>query len=299
MFRRLVLIWPAIIRPALIVSAVLLLGACSAVRLAYSNLPEVGYWWIDGYADLGETQSLQLRNDLSRLHDWHRSNELPRIADLLRQIQRDALADTSATDLCRIYDQLREHIDVVTVQAEPAALTLAMSLTPAQIQHIEGKFTTRNTQWRRDWASGDRAKRLEKRLVSAIDRAEQFYGTLDDKQRAVLQAGLARSSWDPQRSFPERLRRQQDLLQTLRTISGAEGTARPTAQQSANLLRSYLRRTMESPDPAFRAYAQSTIQENCITYAQLHNSTSAEQRARAVARIAAYERDARELAGQP
>jgi len=299
MFRRLVLIWPAIIRPLLIVSAVVMLGACSTVRLAYSNLPELSYWWIDGYADLGEVQSLQLRNDLGRLHDWHRANELPRIADLLQQIQRDAPADTNAQALCRFFDQVRERIDATSGQAELAAATLAMTLTPAQIQHIEAKFTKGNTEWRRGWGSDDRAKRLKKRLDSAIARAEQFYGTLDNNQRAVLQAGLARSSWDAQRSLPERLRRQQDLLQTLRTVSGGEGTARPTPQQSINLLRAYWSRTAQSPDPAYRAYARTTIQESCSTYALLHNSTSPAQRARAVARLAAYERDARELASQP
>lgn len=299
MFRRLVLIWPAIIRPLLIVSVVLLLGACSAVRLAYSNLPELSYWWIEGYADLGEVQSVQLRSDLSRLHEWHRATELPRMAELLQQIQRDAPSDTTAQDVCRFFDQLRERFDAVSVQAEPGAVALAMSLTPAQIGHIEAKFTKGNTQWRRDWASADRARRQAKRLESAVTRAEQFYGRLDERQRAVLQAGLARSSWDPQRSYAQRLRRQQDLLQTLRTVSGADGSTRPTAQQSAGLLRAYLERTVQAPDPAYRAYAQTTIQENCLTYAELHNSTNAQQRGRAVARVAAYERDARDLAGQP
>lgn len=298
MFRRLVLIWPAIIRSALIVSAMLLLGACSAVRLAYSNLPDLSYWWIDGYADLGEVQSVQLRNELARLHDWHRANELPRVAQLLQQIQRDMSNDTSAQDVCRIFEQVRDRVEAVSVQAEPGAVALAMSLTPAQIQHIENKFGKGNTQWRRVWVSGDRAKRLEKRLDLAIDRAEQFYGTLDDQQRAVLRAGLARSNWDPQRSFAERLRRQQDLLQTLRTVSSADGPARPTPQQSANLLRAYLHRTVQSPDPAYLAYAQTAIQDGCRTYAELHNSTSAEQRGRAAARVAAYQRDARDLAGQ-
>ena len=38
--------------------------------------------------------------------------------------------------------------------------------------------------------------------------------------------------------------------------------------------------------------------DNCRAFAQLHNSTTAEQRERAGRRLAAYERDARELAAQ-
>ena len=36
-----------------------LLGACSAVRLAYNNLPTVSYWWLDGYVDFDGAQSLR------------------------------------------------------------------------------------------------------------------------------------------------------------------------------------------------------------------------------------------------
>jgi len=297
--RRLVLIWPAIIRPLLLACAVLLLGACSAVKLAYNNLPELGYWWVDGYADLDDAQSVQLRSDLARLHEWHRANELPRFADLLRQIQRDTPADTTAQDVCRFFDQVRERLDAARVQAEPGAVTLAMSLTPNQIRHVQNKFDKGNAEWRREWLALDRAQRLDKRLASSVERAEQFYGTLDERQRAVLRAGLARSGWDPQRSFTERQRRQQDLLQTLRTLSGADGGARPTRPQAAALIQAYLDRTARSPDPADRAHTQAAIQENCATYAALHNSTSAAQRARAVTRVAAYERDARELAAAP
>lgn len=291
--------WPAIIRPLLVALAAVLLTSCSAVKLAYNNLPDLGYWWIDGYADLGEIQSVQLRNDLARLHDWHRANEMSHVAELLLQVQRDAPADTTAQAVCRFFDQVRERFDVLRLQTEPGALTLAMSLTPAQIGHIEGKFAKGNAEWRRKWISGDRAQRLERRLASSVERAEQFYGTLDDQQRAVLQTGLARSSWDPQRSYAERLRRQQDLLETLHTLNAANGVAQPAQQQAGALLRAYLDRAVQSPDLAYRAYAQTTIQDNCVIYAQLHNSTTAAQRTRAVARVAAYERAARELTGAP
>lgn len=298
MFRRLVLIWPAIIRPLLAGTAVALLTACSAVKLAYNNLPELGYWWVDGYADLDDAQSVQLRSDLARLHDWHRVHELPRAADLLLQIQRDTPANTTAQEVCRFFDQVRDRLEAVRVQAEPGAVTLAMSLTPGQIRHVAAKFEKGNTEWRRDWLALDEAKRLDKRLTSSIERAEQFYGTLDERQRVVLREGLARSRWDPQRSYAERLRRQQDLLQMLRAVSAADGAARPSRQQASALVHGYLERVTRSPDAAYRAHAQAAVQDNCATYAALHNSTTAEQRARAVARVAGYERDARELAGK-
>lgn len=296
---RLLVLWSRIIGPLLVATALVLMGGCSAVKLGYNNLPEIGYWWIDGYADLGEVQSVQLRRDLARLHAWHRANELLQAADLLQQVQLGAQSDTSAQDVCRFYEQVRERVDILRVQAEPVAVTLAMSLSPAQIRHLETRFAKRNAEWRRKWLAGNRTERMDKRLKASIERAEQFYGTLDDRQRDVLEAGMTSAGFDPQRSYTERLRRQQDLLQLVQTVSGAGAAPQPTAEQAANALHAYLDRLLQSPDPAYRAYWQTATQENCRTYAQLHNSTSAQQRARAIARVAAYERDARELARLP
>lgn len=220
---------------------------------------------------------------------------MTRVADFLQGMQRTAPADTTAQDVCKWFDDVRLRIDAVVTQAEPGAVALAMSLRPEQIKHIESRLDKGNAKWRRDWAAGDRAERLDKRLNKSVERAEQFYGTLDDKQRAVLQAAIARSDFDPERSYAERQRRQQDLLQTLRTLGTGNG-AQPTVAQATAALRGYRERLIRSPDPVYRAYVEAAIQDNCRAYAQLHNCTTAPQRARAIERLAAYERDAREVA---
>jgi hypothetical protein len=291
--------WSRIIRLLLAASLLAVLAGCSAVKLAYNNMPDLAYWWVDGYADLNEPQSLLLRNELGRLHDWHRTNELPRIAELLRQIRQMAPADTSAEQICRLYGDIRARFDAVTAQAlaQPETLALASRLTPAQFKHLEARFAKGNLEWRRERGSADRAVRVAQREETERDRAEQFYGTLDDTQRKLLLDAVTRSTTDPQRFYGERVRRQQDMLETLRKIAGQGAPALDTAQASA-ALRAYVERTSRSPDPLYRAQADSALQENCETYARLHNSTTAEQRARAVARLAAYERDARELSTQ-
>ncbi len=297
-----VMSWSRIIRLLLAASLLAVLAGCSAMRLAYNNMPDLAYWWVDGYADLDEPQSLLLRGELAQLHDWHRKTELPRIADLLRQVQQVALSDANAEQICRLYADIRVRFDVVTAQAlaQPGVTALAMRLTPMQFKHLEEKFNKGNQEWRRERGSKDRAVRVAKRVETELDRAEQFYGTLDNQQRKLLQEAVNRSANDPQRFFAERVRRQQDMLETLRSIAGT-GNNSPSvadAAQARAALRAYVERSSRSPDPVYRAYADTALQENCQTYARLHNSTTAEQRSRAVARLAAYERDARELSTQ-
>ena len=209
-----------------------------------------------------------------------------------------APTDASAEQVCGLFAEVRNRIDAVLAQAEPASAALAMSLSPAQIAHIEAKYHKANVEWREQWSKGSPAERVARRLKSSIERSEQFYGTLEERQIAVLRNSIAQSDFDPELSFAERVRRQQDLLQTLRQIGSAGPTPRPSAAQAAAVLRAYLERSINSPNPAYRAYADRAVLDSCKNMALLHNSTTAEQRERAVRRVAAYERDARELTAQ-
>lgn len=74
-----------------------------------------------------------------------------RIIRLLLQIQKMASADTTPEQVCRVYGEIRNRFDAVVAQAEPGAVALAM--------------------------------RLDKRLASEVERAEEFYGTLGERQR--------------------------------------------------------------------------------------------------------------------
>lgn len=276
----------------LAVAALCLLQACSAIKLAYNNAPEVGYWWLDGYVDFNESQTLKVRAELARLQQWHRTDELPKITDLLQKAQRLAEADLAAGPVCALFAETRTRFDAVTAQAEPAAVALAMSLSPEQIAHINHKLTKVHDEYRNDWLKLTPAERFDKRFKSNLERSEQFYGKLEERQRAVLRAGLEASSFDVHAGYTERLRRQQDFMQTLRQVAGKTNPA-----EVLTALRGYLDRSINSPNPAYRAYSQKLTNESCALFAQIHNATTPEQRARAVRRLADYGRDAMELNG--
>ena len=276
--------------------ALTLLQGCSAIKLAYNNAPEFGYWWLDAYADFNDAQAPKVRAELSRLLLWHRTEELPKIADLLQKAQRLATNDTTPAPVCGLFADVRLRFNAITVNAEAATVSLAMSLNPEQLTHIERKFAKNNAEWRNDWQKLTPSERIDKRVKSNLERSEEFYGKLEDRQLSILRGGLEASIYDTELTHAERVRRQQDLLQTLKYITGASSTAvKPTLADATTALRAYVERSMNSPNPVYRAYSEKIISESCAQFAQLHNSTTAEQRARAVRRLAAYERDAREL----
>ncbi len=281
-------------RSVALIIAISLLGACSAVKLAYNQAPDVTYWWLDGYFDVNEQQTPKLRDELSRLFAWHRASELPKTADLLAQAAQRMAGEISADQACRVVDQGRRLIDNVISQAMPALADLAPTITPAQIEHLKRKYAKNTDAFERDFMQGSAQSRQAKRLTQAINRSEMLYGKLQEPQIAVIQQMVASSPFDAATSLKERQRRQQEMILMLTQLSAAQASP----ANAAKALREYVQRTWESPEPTYRAYALRMTQQACQSFASVHASTTPAQRANAVKVLKGYETDLRALAAQ-
>ena len=283
------------------VLAVLLLQACSAIKLGYNSGTELAYFWLDGYVDFRDDQSPRVREELAKLLAWHRAEELPKLAELLQKVQRLAANDVTPGQICAIYTDARERFDATTRRADPSAVWLAMSLSADQLKHIDRQLKKADDKFRKDTQDLTPAERMDRRVKSNVERAEEFYGRLDDKQVTLLRGAMEAATSKPELNLAERQRRQADFSQTLRLASGQSLPAsgnKPSPAEVLPLLHGYLERLAKPPNAEYRAYSDKITQESCATFASLHNSTSKEQRDRAVRRLAAYERDARELHAQ-
>lgn len=270
----------------------LALAGCSAVRVVHGQLPDLAYWWLDGYVDFNELQTPRMRRELAALHAWHRSEELPRYADLLRRVQQLAAGPVTPEQVCEVAAIARDHLAAVARQAEPGAAWLAHSLTPAQLTHLQARFEQNDQTWAREWLRGTTEQRLQRRLDKAVERAEDFYGRLSEAQIQGLRADLARSTFNAQTVWAERLRRQQDVLQGLRAVSNGQGSAAAARETTRKLIGEWF----DSPSAGYRRYAEQSLRDNCALLARLHAGTTPEQRRRAIETLRRYEDDLRSLA---
>lgn len=269
-------------------------AGCSAIKLGYSTFPNLAYFWLDGYVDFSDSQAPLARGELERLHAWHRQEELPRLVDLLARLEQMAPGPVSPQQACGVVREVQARLNLVADRAEPAVTTLATDLSAKQLKHLERKYRSNNSTFRKDWLEQSPAEQKEKRYEQMLDRIEMIYGRLDDPQRAVLRRGIEQSIHDPQRILAERQRRQQDLLATLQQVTQP---ATPAAESRA-LLRAYLQRAQHSPDAGYRAWQEALLEEGCRIFSAVHDSTTPAQRDQAVRRLRAYQRDLRDLAGQ-
>ncbi len=270
---------------------IVVVPGCTAIRLGYNNAPEWSYWWLDGYFDFNDAQSLQVRGDLAALQAWHRSDELPAYIRVLGQLQRMAPANVSAAQVCDVYAGFKPHTQALMDQAEPIIATVTPTLSPEQLDHLARQLDKRRTKWRGEWLDGSPSERRERRVKQLKERAEMFYRHLEQPQLDLLRASVATSAFDAAVNYRESLRRHQDILQTLRQIQSGP----PHSQSERAAVHSLLARTLDSPNAAYRSYRDQVTQEDCQVFASLHNSTTPAQRLKLLETLKNYEADARAL----
>ena len=272
----------------------LALQGCSAVKIAYNQAPTLAYLYLDDYVDFNDAQSVQVKAELVKLQAWHRQTQLPVYVDLLQKVQQKIQQDVTAAQACEVFADVRQKAMAMTDFAEPVTLSLAATVTPKQLDAMQRKFAKGNTTWREDYLESTVKDALQKRQKNAVNRADMLYGSVTDKQRSLIAQQIERSQFKAALSYAERQRRQKDIVQTLTKVM-ANPQDTPATQQE---MRALMARSVSSPDASYKSYQEIITQEACTSFAELHNTTSAAQRKKAVEVLAGYEQDFRILAAQ-
>ena len=279
------------IRILLALAALLLLPACSAIKLGYQQLPTLSYWWLDSTVSFSGNQTPAAKEAIDKLYQWHRREELPGYAALLQRTADLSAGSVQPEQLCRVVDEVQARRDTLMRQAVVLAGPVAMALGPRQLSHMARHWEQQNEEWEKEWLQGDTDARMERRLDKALGRYNSFYGELSAAQTALIKTQLAQSPWTAEWGRRDRQRRQQDLLSTLQRITQSNMTQ---AQAEAQLWGVW-KRWLQPPDAGQRAVVQSLSQRACENLAQLHNTATPEQRLRVARRLRAYERDLLDL----
>lgn len=267
----------------------LLLGGCSALRVAYNTGPQLAWWWLDGYADFSREQAPQVKASIDRWFEWHRQTQLPGYAALLATAQSRIGEPLTPVAVCQWNDRLADALAPALSRALEQAAELVPGLGEAQLRHMQQRYAKNLDEMRDEYLQPDPAERLAASVKRTLTRAEQLYGRLDDAQRKVIVEGVAASPFDAQGWMEERKRRQRDTLGTLRRLLAE----RADRDQRIAALRALADRSQRSPDPAYRAYQQRLTDYNCAFVARLHNATTPTQRQRARANLKEWEDDLR------
>jgi Family of unknown function (DUF6279) len=280
-----------VVKTCALLTVALAITACTATRLAYNQAHNATYWWLDSHVDFNNGQSTPVRGDINAFFQWHRANELPVYAGLLQRWQTMAPQDMTGAQVCAEFEVIRQRIDRAADASVQPMTRLALQLDAAQLEHLKSRQAKSNAEFEDDFLQASDNARIEKRFDRALSRSEMLYGTLSASQKELVRNNIKASPFDPQRTQAERLRRQADLLKTVRDAQAAPDTA-------AERVRGHIARIGQSPTPGYQAYTDELVRVGCAQFAQLHNTTTPEQRAHAVRVLKGYEDDLRVLSAQ-
>lgn len=266
------------------------------MKVAYNNAPTLTYWWMDTEFNFNDSQTQSLKDKLAAFHLWHRKQELPQYLETLRQLQALMNGPATSDQVCDIWSQAFEHAQRLGEEAAKPMSSIVVTLTPKQLAYFAKQREKSLQKWRDEWLDVSPEERQKKRLKQVLDRAESLYGRIDEAQTNALRQRVQTSIYDPQRNDRERLRRSQDILSVLREHSG--GSSDRLSHVQAELM-ALSKRSLRSPDANYRAYVDELTRESCTSLAELHNSTSAAQRRKALKNLQDYEGDLRLLMAAP
>ncbi|MDP4607965.1 MAG: DUF6279 family lipoprotein [Burkholderiaceae bacterium] len=279
--------WHIIARKASVLGAALLLSGCGLLSLAYNQLPNLSYWWLDDYFDFNTAQSTQVRNGLDALALWHKQNELQPYATLLDQASTLATNGFTAEQACQWMDTATARVDALVAQAAPLAVPVMASLTAAQLAHYQGYIDERNEQWQDEQLRASPQDQLAFRLERSLKQLERFYGRLSTEQQAQVSQLLASSSYQASEAFERRTANQARLWAWLQAVQQA-----PVANHGA------MAQGLLDVWHTSKQWPQARRLQWCEQVVAFHDIMSPAQRQTASETLAAYAQDLRAIASK-
>ena len=263
----------------------MLLAGCSAVRLVYDNAEIYLRWRAAVYLDPDEAQGEELDERIAAYMAWHRTQSLPKYAQIADDARRRLERRLQPDDLVWGYDavvaQLREDLRAAAEEMAP----LLDRLTPQQIAHFERRIAEDNRRFARENLRGGERERRKRRTERNVERLEDWLGRLSRAQAERVAQYSERAPLLDEFRDRDHKRLQAELLAILR------------AREAKKRLPDHAVSWERGRDPAYAAAVEAARKEYGAMILDIDRSLTAEQRARAAHDLARYAQEFRALAG--
>lgn len=278
-------------RRFVLVSAAVLLAACSQLKLGYNNADTLLAYSLDSYLNLDDEQEKLARARIAALHRWHRGQLGPYV-QLLDEAQAKVAGPVTAADLRRFSAGTTRLLQAIGEQAAPDLAQLALTLKPAQVERFAERLANDTTKARRELVRYSGPDSLEPRVDRYVESTEEWFGRLTPQQRELIRGSLAGRADGQELWLAERERRGRDAVAVVARIRAEQ----PPLTTATAWIRDYFAQMTEPRDPERRAGLERSRQENAELLAQLINSATPAQRASIQKRLRSYADDLGTLA---
>ncbi len=268
----------------------MLLAGCGT-QFIYNRLDTVLYLYFSTQVSLQDVQARGLKAALSDFLAWHRRSEMPRYAQFAESLAVDAGATLSAERIDRARRDIESLWRDAVERGVPDAARWLAGLAPAQRDELFASFADDEQELREELCETSDAERRRAAVKDFVSSAEDWVGSLDARQRALVRERLqgltpSRCGWVDNRA--------RFLAEMRRTVDVNYRDPDYVAQLGALLAHPESRW-----DAAYRAGFEHNREVVVRLLAELDATLDARQRARLVGRLRSYANDFRELAARP
>jgi hypothetical protein len=277
------------LRALLAVLVISVFASGCTIKLAYNFLDWGLYWELKDYVKFNRDQRLQVKNEISQLIDWHRSDELPQYADELEKLSIGLESGMTVEQLEKSYDNLRDSWQRIIIKTLPAAVDIISNLNDQQINDFFDMLIEKEGDDAKDIESGTSARTLEEREAYVSEKVSDVIGELNEAQKALIAQWAQRM--EPTKEF--------SLVQAIkwRTRMQAAIAQRHDEQQ----LEKNLMVLFANPNQLRSANYRRVIEKNKHLVMQLlfdlNQTLTSQQRSKMVKKLNGFIADFRDLSG--
>ena len=277
------------LRALLAVLVISVFASGCTIKLAYNFLDWGLYWELKDYVKFNRDQRLQVKNEISQLIDWHRSDELPQYADELEKLSIGLESGMTVEQLEKSYDNLRDSWQRIIIKTLPAAVDIISNLNDQQINDFFDMLIEKEGDDAKDIESGTSARTLEEREAYVSEKVSDVIGELNEAQKALIAQWARRM--EPTKEF--------SLVQAIkwRTRMQVALAQRHDEQQ----LEKHLMVLFANPNQLRSANYRRVIEKNKHLVMQLlfdlNQTLTSQQRSKLVKKLNGFIADFRDLSG--
>ena len=272
------------------VLGLVLLSGCNMIGIGYGHIDTWASWQADEYFALDPQQKQDFRARFDRLHEWHRTEQLPNYAAFLNATNSRIKKGLTNEDAAWVAQGVEERYRVLVRRGVDDAAAVLMTITPAQIESLQKRWEKDNARYVREHrVNGSPAEQRQARTERELKRVKEWVGELDPEQEKKIAALAEDLPLGPKMRYDDRLRRQREFLK----LMASRGT---DTRQFADRLRSYLINWEEGRSPEFHKFMNEWRRKQTEFYVAVGDTLTPAQRTALVRRVDRFANDFTQLA---
>ena len=174
------------VRALVAVIAISLFVSGCTIKLAYNFLDWGLYWELEDYVKFNRDQRSLVKDEITQLVDWHRSDELPKYADQLEKLADGLKNGLTIKQLDQTYNALSDGWQRIVIETLPAAADILSDLTDQQISDFFEILIEEEEDDANDIKRDTQEQLAIEREEYVSEKITDLVGKLNDEQKALI-----------------------------------------------------------------------------------------------------------------